>query len=157
MWKAPDIQDDVAMMRQRSVTSEVNERGRRRPEVGGHGVTSSSVRLSVRHYPSYPVLACCAGLIQDLGFGASQAAGPPPSPLRTTLTGEEGTGPGEYMIADHRQQEAGRVTGERLRTKGGGLLLVRLVVVVLAGNKATTGRLGFGEASHVERRRGFQE
>lgn len=62
------------------------------------------------------------------------------------------------MIADHRQQEAGRVTGERRRTKGGGLSLVRLVVVVVrAGNEATTGRLGFGEASHVERRRGLQE
>lgn len=68
---------------------------------------------------------------------------------------EEGTGPGEYMIADHRQQEAGRATGERRRAKGGGLSVVRLRV--RAGNKTTTERLGFGEASHVERRRGLQE
>ena len=61
------------------------------------------------------------------------------------------------MIADHRQQEAGRATGERRRTEGGGLSWWVRLVVVLAGNKATTERLGFGEASHVERGRGLQE
>lgn len=68
---------------------------------------------------------------------------------------EEGTGPGEYMIADHRQQEAGRAGWERRRRREeegeGHRWWCRWCL------RATTERLGFGEARHVERRRGLQE